>query len=64
MSDRGNPNSLERLAEDIDRVEADLIGMQSRLWSIRQRIQTRLGKKIGFQYDDESRRPRTDGDPT
>lgn len=47
-----DPKSLERLAHDIDEVEADLMRLQSKLWSVRQRIQERLGKKIGYQYDE------------
>jgi tetrahydromethanopterin S-methyltransferase subunit G len=46
------PNSLERLAADIDEVEADLVRLQSKLWRVRQRIQDRMGKKVGYQYDE------------
>jgi len=51
MATRDDPGSLERLAQDIDAIEAELVRLQSRLWSVRQRIQERLGKKIGHQYD-------------
>jgi hypothetical protein len=46
----------EKLALEIDRVEADLVRLQSRLWSIRQRMQEEIGKKIGHQYDEEQQK--------
>jgi len=54
---------LEAIARDIDRVEADLVRLQSRCWSIRQRLQARIGKKIGHQYDAEGTNDRHRHDP-
>ena len=51
-----NQSEWERLALDIDRVESDLVQLQSRLWFVRQRIQKQTGKKIGFQYDQPNER--------
>ena len=44
------------IAVDIDRTEADLIMLQSRLWRIRQKLQAYVGKPIGYQYGEPNER--------
>lgn len=45
-------DEMERMAKDLDQVEAELCRLQSCVWSVRDRLQKIMGKKVGFQYDD------------
>ena len=45
------PMTTEEQCKELDRVEADLVRMQSILWRLRQSIQG--NRKIGYQYDDK-----------
>ena len=54
-------DEAKQLAEDIDRTEADLVMLQSRLWSVRQRLQKYVGRPVGFQYDEPNERGSHEG---
>lgn len=46
-------DTYEELALILDSVEADLVMLQHRVYRVRQALEKRAGKKVGFQYDDE-----------
>ena len=53
--------TIEEMAQEIDRVEAELVRLQSGLWRVRQALQQRVGKRIGHQYDDADRQEERNG---
>ena len=53
-------DEMVRILQDIDDTEADLVRLQSRLWSVRRRLQEIAGKKVGHQYEEASRELKPD----
>jgi len=44
-------DQLKQIALSLDSMEAELVGMQARIYSIRRQISSAVGEPVGYQYD-------------
>lgn len=53
-------DEARQLALSLDRIEADLVGLQHRVYSVRKRLEEVVGEPVGYQYDqpDQPLRPK------